>query len=64
VALNDKHVTGTFTPGEVQILEYVMRALVRGGTPHLAVQHREFATLCTKVTRMREQLKAPKPEGG
>lgn len=62
MALND-HVSGTFTPGEVQILEYVMQALLRGGTPSLAMRHREFASLYKKVTAMREQTKAPKPEG-
>lgn len=57
-------ISNSFSEGEVQVLEFIVQTLLRGGTPTMATRHKEFASLCRKVMAMRgkvnEKAKAPR----
>lgn len=59
-------ISNSFSEGEIQVLEFIVQTLLRGGTPTMATRHKEFASLCRKVMAMKkkgEQLKQrPVPE--
>jgi hypothetical protein len=60
-------ISNSFSEGEVQVLEFIVQTLLRGGTPTMATRHKEFASLCRKVMAMRgkvnekEKVKATRP---
>jgi len=59
-------ISNSFSEGEIQVLEFIVQTLLRGGTPTMATRHKEFASLCRKVmgmkTRVHEQKSRPVPE--
>jgi hypothetical protein len=59
-------ISNSFSEGEIQVLEFIVQTLLRGGTPTMATRHKEFASLCRKVMAMKtkvHQLKQrPVPE--
>jgi hypothetical protein len=57
-------ISNSFSEGEIQVLEFIVQTLLRGGTPTMAVRHKEFASLCRKVMAMKAKVHerpAPKP---
>ena len=46
-----------FTPGEVQLLDFITQTMLRGGTPTMATRHKEFASMCRKILQMKEKSK-------
>jgi len=58
-------ISNSFSEGEIQVLEFIVQTLLRGGTPTMATRHKEFASLCRKVmamkTKVHEQKARPVP---
>lgn len=56
-------ISNSFSEGEVQVLEFILQTLLRGGTPTMAVRHKEFASLYRKVMTMKKRMvEKPAPE--
>ena len=49
-------ISNSFSEGEIQVLEFIVQTLLRGGTPTMATRHKEFASLCRKVMAMKNQV--------
>jgi hypothetical protein len=49
-------ISNSFSEGEVQVLEFIVQTLLRGGTPTMATRHKEFASLCRKVMAMKAKV--------
>ena len=49
-------ISNSFSEGEIQVLEFVVQTLLRGGTPTMATRHKEFASLCRKVMAMKAKV--------
>jgi len=54
-------ISNSFSEGEIQVLEFIVQTLLRGGTPTMATRHKEFASLCRKVMAMRGKVNEQKP---
>ena len=46
-------ISNSFSEGEIQVLEFIVQTLLRGGTPSMATRHKDFASLCRKVMSMK-----------
>ncbi len=53
-------ISNSFSEGEIQVLEFIVQTLLRGGTPTMATRHKEFASLCRKVMAMRSKVNEQK----
>jgi hypothetical protein len=53
-------ISNSFSEGEIQILEFILQTLLRGGSPTMAARHRDFPSLCRKVMAMKAKV-AEKP---
>jgi hypothetical protein len=49
-------ISNSFSEGEIQVLEFIVQTLLRGGTPTMATRHKEFASLCRKVMSMKSRV--------
>lgn len=49
-------ISNSFSDGEIQVLEFIVQTLLRGGIPSMAVRHKEFASLCRKVMAMKAKV--------
>jgi hypothetical protein len=49
-------ISNSFSEGEIQVLEFILQTLLRGGSPAMAVRHKEFASLYRKVMSMRKRV--------
>lgn len=49
-------ISNSFSEGEIQILEFILSTLLRGGTPTMATRHRDFASLYRKVLTMKKRM--------
>lgn len=47
----------SFTKGEIQVLDFILTALMRHGTPTMALRHKEFASVAGKVLKMKQSVK-------
>ena len=58
-------ISNSFSEGEIQVMEFIVQTLLRGGTPTMATRHKEFASLCRKIMAMKskvlEQKQRPAP---
>lgn len=43
----------TFTDGEVVVLDFIVKTLLRGGDPKMATRHKDFASIAQKVSAMK-----------
>lgn len=46
-------ISNSFSEGEIQVLDFILTTLLRGGTPSMAVRSKDFASLCRKVQAMK-----------
>lgn len=51
-------ISNSFSEGEVQVLDFIVQTLLRGGSPAMATRHKEFASLCRKVNSMKTRVAA------
>jgi hypothetical protein len=49
-------ISNSFSEGEIQVLEFIVQTLLRGGSPTMATRHKEFASLCRKVMSMKTRV--------
>lgn len=45
-------ISNSFSPGEIQIMDFILMTLLRGGDPSMALRAKEFGSLCRKVKHM------------
>jgi hypothetical protein len=57
-------ISNSFSEGEIQVLDFIVTTLLRGGTPTMATRHKEFASLCRKVMAMKARVNETKVSGG
>jgi hypothetical protein len=53
-------ISNSFSEGEIQIMEFILQTLLRGGTPTMAARHKDFASLYRKVMSMKSRLEDKK----
>jgi hypothetical protein len=49
-------ISNSFSEGEIQLLEFVVQSLLRGGTPTTAARHKDFPSLCRKIMAMKAKV--------
>ena len=49
-------ISNSFSEGEIQVMEFIVQTLLRGGSPTMATRHKEFASLCRKVMAMKGKV--------
>ncbi|MGB0679098.1 MAG: hypothetical protein ACPGUV_05510 [Polyangiales bacterium] len=49
-------ISNSFSEGEVQIMEFVLQTLLRGGSPVMASRHKDFPSLYRKVLSMKKRM--------
>ena len=49
-------ISNSFSEGEVQVLEFILQTLLRGGTPTMAVRNKDFASLYRKGMTMKKRM--------
>ncbi len=54
-------ISNSFSEGEIQVLEFMLQTLLRGGSPVMATRHTDFASLYRKVMSMKTRLEKQKP---
>lgn len=60
-------ISNSFSESEIQMMDFILTTLLRGGTPHMAVRSKDFAAVCRKVQAMKVRVqeikegKAPAP---
>lgn len=52
----------SFSEGEIQLMDFITSALLRGGTAQMAVRHKEFSSLTRKVQSMKGRIADMKAE--
>ena len=53
-------ISNSFSEGEINVLEFILQTLLRGGNPNTAVRNKEFASLYRKVVSMRQRVETKK----
>ena len=48
-------ISNSFSEGEIQVLEFILQALLKSQSPQMATRHKEFASLCRKVMSMKQK---------
>ena len=56
-------ISNSFSEGEVQVLDFILTTLLRGGSPSMAVRNKDFASLCRKVVSMKTRMAQKKAKG-
>ncbi|MDH5676466.1 MAG: hypothetical protein OEZ06_30380 [Myxococcales bacterium] len=49
-------ISNSFSEGEIQVMDFIVQTLLRGGTPTMATRHKEFASLCRKIMAMKNKV--------
>jgi hypothetical protein len=49
-------ISNSFSEGEIQVLEFIVQTLLRGGTPTMATRSADFPSLCRKVQAMKKKV--------
>lgn len=49
-------ISNSFSPGEIQVLDFILNSLLRGSNPSMAVRQKDFPALCRKVMAMKKRL--------
>ncbi len=53
-------ISNSFSEGEIQVLEFILQTLLRGGTPSMATRNKDFASLYRKVVSMKQRVQQKK----
>jgi hypothetical protein len=65
-------ISNSFSEGEIQVMDFIVQTLLRGGSPTMATRNKDFASLCRKIMAMKakvnekqiaDELGQTKPEG-
>lgn len=49
-------ISNSFSEGEIQMLDFILSTLLRGGSPAMATRNKDFAALCRKVVAMKAKV--------
>ena len=49
-------ISNSFSEGEIQVLEFILQTLLRGGTPSMATRHKDFASVYRKILTMKKRI--------
>lgn len=49
-------ISNSFSEGEIQVMDFILTTLLRGGSPNMVTRHKEFASLCRKVQSMKSRV--------
>lgn len=49
-------ISNSFSEGEIQVMDFILATLLRGGTPTMAIRSKDFASLCRKVQAMKVRV--------
>lgn len=49
-------ISNSFSEGEIQVIDFILATLLRGGTPNMAIRSKDFASLCRKVQAMKVRV--------
>ncbi|MCB9658967.1 MAG: hypothetical protein R3B40_01055 [Polyangiales bacterium] len=55
-------ISNSFSEGEIQVLEFILQTLLRGGSPHLATRNKDFASVYRKVMTMKKRVNEKKDD--
>ncbi len=55
-------ISNSFSEGEIQVLEFILQTLLRGGTPTMATRNKDFASVYRKVMTMKKRVEEKKAE--
>ncbi|HJL19064.1 MAG TPA: hypothetical protein RMH99_25600 [Sandaracinaceae bacterium LLY-WYZ-13_1] len=53
-------ISNSFSEGEIQVLDFILSTLLRGGSPAMATRNKDFASLCRKVVSMKTRVEQKK----
>ena len=53
-------ISNSFSEGEIQVIEFILQTLLRGGSPTTATRNKNFASLYRKVLAMRQRVNEKK----
>ncbi len=51
-------ISNSFSEGEIQVLEFILQTLLRGGSPSMATRNKNFASVYRKVMSMKARVEA------
>ncbi len=49
-------ISNSFSEGEIQVLDFILSTMLRGGSPAMATRNKDFASLCRKVVSMKTRV--------
>ncbi len=49
-------ISNSFSEGEIQVMDFIVQTLLRGGSPTMAVRNKDFASLCRKIIAMKARV--------
>ncbi len=55
-------ISNSFSEGEIQVLEFILQTLLRGGTPNMATRNKDFASVYRKVMTMKKRVEEKKAQ--
>ena len=55
-------ISNSFSEGEIQVLDFILTTLLRGGSPQMATRNKDFASLCRKVVAMKTRAQQKERE--
>ena len=55
-------ISNSFSEGEIQVLEFILQTLLRGGTPSMATRNKDFASVYRKVMTMKKRVEEKKTQ--
>lgn len=50
-------ISNSFSEGEIQVMDFIVQTLLRGGSPTMAVRNKDFSSLCRKIQTMKSRVK-------
>lgn len=49
-------ISNSFSEGEIQVMEFILQTILRGGSPAMAARNKDFASLYRKVLSMKKRV--------
>ena len=49
-------ISNSFSEGEIQVMDFIVQTLLRGGSPATATRNKDFASLCRKIMAMKTKV--------
>jgi hypothetical protein len=49
-------ISNSFSEGEIQVMDFIVQSLLRGGSPSMATRNKDFASMCRKIIAMKAKV--------